>query len=268
MTDLDDHATETPLVGGRSIVARRGEAVFRQSAPWSATTLALLRHLELEGFEYSPRVVGSGFDEGGREVLTYIAGESVHPFPWNEDALRLLGEMLGKLHLASASFVPPIDAVWRPWFGRTLGQPGVIGHCDTGAWNIIARDGLPVALIDWEQAGPVDPMTELAQACWLNALLFDDDLGEALGLGSVEARGRQVRLLLDGYRLPRSQRAGLVDLIRDFAILSAANEAIEARVTAQTTDAAALWGVTWRARSAGWIVRHRDTLDRLVTARF
>jgi len=31
-----------------------------------------------------------------------------------------------------------------------------------------------VALIDGELAGPVDPLVELAQACWLNAKLDDD----------------------------------------------------------------------------------------------
>ena len=178
----------------------------------------------------------------------------------------MLGAMLRKLHVATASFVPPADALWRPWFGRGIGRPSVIGHCDTGAWNIIARAGLPVALIDWEAAGPVDPMVELAQACWLNALLFDDDLGEALGLGSVEARGRQVRLLLDGYELPAKDRAGFVGRMRDFAVACAANEAAEAKVTPETTDATALWAITWRTRSAAWLVKHHDTLERIVTA--
>ncbi len=267
MTEQDDPAYEMSLVGGRSTVTRRGDTVFRQPAPWSATTIALLRHLEREGFEHAPRVIGEGFDDHGREMLTYVEGESIHPYPWDDDALPVLGKMLKKLHIASASFVPLADAQWRPWFGRELGQPSVIGHCDTGAWNIIAREGLPVAFIDWEEAGPVDPIIELAQACWLNGLLFDDDLAETLGLGSVEARGRQIKILLDGYGLAVSRRAGFVGLIRDFAILSAANEAIEAKVTPETTEAAALWGVTWRTRSAGWLVRHHDTLERIVTAR-
>jgi aminoglycoside phosphotransferase (APT) family kinase protein len=175
--------------------------------------------------------------------------------------------MLKKLHLAAASFEPPTGAVWRPWFGRTLGQPSVIGHCDTGAWNIIARDRTPVAFIDWEEAGPVDPMIELAQTCWLNALLFDDDLAETLGLASMEARGRQIRMLLDGYELPASRRVGFVGLIRDFAILNAANEIIQGNVAAETTDAAAVLGaVAWRTRSAGWLVKHHDTLERVLTA--
>lgn len=267
MTERNDPAIEIPLVGGRSSVTRLGTVIFRQAAPWSATTVALLQHLEREGFEHAPRVIGNGFDDQGREMLTYIEGESIHPNPWDDSALPVLGEMLKKLHIASASFVPPESAVWRPWFGRELGQPSVIGHCDTGTWNIISRNRSPIAFIDWEEAGPVDPIVELAQACWLNALLFDDDLAEALGLGSVEARGHQMRMLLDGYELSRSRRAGIVDLVRDFAILSAANEAIEAKVTPETTDPAALWGVTWRARSAGWLVKHHDILQRIISAR-
>jgi hypothetical protein len=258
---------EITLVGGRSTVTKFGEVVFRQPAPWSATTIALLRHLEMVDFPHAPRIIGDGFDAEGREMLTYVEGESVHPYSWDDRALPVLGQMLRKLHAATASFVPPADAVWRPWFGRDLGQPSVFGHCDTGAWNIISRDGLPVALIDWEEAGPVDPMIELAQACWLNALLFDDDLGETLRLGSVEARGRQVRMLLDGYGLPAANRAGFVGLMRDFAILSAANEARDAKITPETTDPTPLWGVTWRTRSAAWLVKHHDTLRGIVSAR-
>lgn len=258
---------EETLVGGRSTVSRRGQVVFRASAPWSATTIALLRHLEAEGFAHAPRVVGSGFDAQGREMLSFVEGQSIHPYPWQDDALPLLGKMLRQLHLATAGFVPPQDAPWRPWFGRSLGEPTAIGHCDTGAWNIIARNRMPIALIDWEAAGPVDPVIELAQAAWLNALLFDDDLAESLGLGSAEARGRQVALLLDGYRLPYAQRVGFVDRMRDFALLDAANEAIEAGVGPQTTDAASLWAITWRTRSAAWITRHKETLNRAVLAR-
>ena len=255
---------EEVLAGGRSAVTRQGDVVFRGSGPRSATTMALLRHLEREGFDHAPRVLGSGFDDKGRETLSFVAGESPHPYAWDDDALPMLGQMLRQLHAASESFVPGDNAIWRPWFGREMGQPSVIGHCDTGAWNIIAQAGRPVALIDWEAAGPVDPLIELAQACWLNALLFDDDLAETLGLESVDARARQVRLLLDGYALPRAQRHGFVGLMRDFAIACAANEAIEAGITPDSVDPTPLWAVTWRVRSAGWLVRHHDAIERVI----
>lgn len=257
-------AAEISLVGGRSTVTRLGKVVFRQPAPWSRTTVCLLRHLEAEGFAYAPRVVGDGFDAQGREMLTFVEGESPHPYPWIDDALPMVGAILRDLHRATATFVPPMDATWRPWFGRKLGRASTIGHCDTGAWNIIAQQGMPVALIDWEEAGPVDPIVEVAQACWLNALLFDDDLAEKLGLGSVEARGRQVRMLLDGYELPRIKRVGFMGMVRDFAVLNAANE-ISSNLARRDTDPAGLLeAVIWRARSAGWLVKHHDTLDRIV----
>lgn len=261
-----DTSAEISLVGGRSTVTRLGEVVFREPGPWSPTIMALLRHLEREGFEHAPRIVGTGFDDRGREMLTFVEGESPHPYPWTDDALPRLGTILRKLHETTRTFTPPTDARWRPWFGRDLGEPGAIGHCDTGAWNIIAGDGLPLALIDWEQAGPVDPLVELAQACWLNGLLFDDDLAEKLGLGSVEARGRQVKLLLDGYELPASQRIGFMGRVRDFAVLNAANEIVEGLAPPEKGASELLEAVIWRARSAAWLVKHHDTLDRIVSA--
>jgi aminoglycoside phosphotransferase (APT) family kinase protein len=44
----------------------------------------------------------------------------------------------------------------------------------------------PVAFINWETAGPVDPLVELAQLTWLNAKLHDDILA-ATGSRSADA---------------------------------------------------------------------------------
>jgi hypothetical protein len=135
-----------------------------------------------------------GFDDTGRETLTFVAGASPHPGPWPEGSHFLLGQMLAEFHDLTRRFKPPPNAIWRDWFGRTLGDSvRLIGHCDLGDWNILAQSGSPIAFIDWEQAGPVDPMVELAQLCWLNAHLFDDDLEERLGLATAEIRARHFR---------------------------------------------------------------------------
>jgi hypothetical protein len=87
--------------------------------------------------------------------------------PWTPAVHALLRHLEGAgfaaaLHRATGSFRPPPDAEWFPWHGRDLGSAvKVFGHCDVAPWNIVARDGLPVALIDWETAGPVDPLVEL-----------------------------------------------------------------------------------------------------------
>ena len=249
--------------GGRTPVSRRGDVVPRKAGPWSSTVVALLRHLEHVGFANAPRVVGSGFDDQGRETLGFIEGDFVHPCPWPDEALPIIGTMLRRLHEATASFVVPMEAVWQPWFGRSLGRsPTVIGHCDTGPWNIVAVGGLPAALIDWEAAGPVDPTFELAQACSLNAQLHDDDIAEKVGLASPEHRAKHVRLLLDGYGMASAERAGFVDKMMEFAIHDAADQAIQAGVAMDSRDDDLLWAIAWRTRSGRWMLRNRAILER------
>ena len=65
-------------------------------------------------------------------------------------------------------------------------------------WNLLARDDAGMALIDWETAGPVDPLVELAQACWLNAQLHDDDVAAVNGLAAPAERAGHARLIADG----------------------------------------------------------------------
>lgn len=247
--------------GSRSAVFRRGQTVVRESGPWAKTVHGLLRHLEDTGFTGSPRVVGSGFDPDGRETLSYIEGEIIHPGPWSLEGAAAVGTLIKDLHQATSTFKAPKEALWPPWFGRELGGPDrVISHCDFAPWNVIARDGLPVALIDWEYAGPVDPVIELAQACWLNVGLHSDDVAERNGFPSVEVRARQLRAMVDAYELPRTQRAGFIDLMIEFVVHDTAEQANEAGVTPDTTDSEALWGLAWRARAAAWLYRNRKTL--------
>jgi len=263
MADMNTSDEEAALSGGgRTAVYRRGQIVVRETGPWSATVHTLLRHLEEVGFAGSPRVVGSGFDEGARETLTYIEGESGHLGPWTLDGVSAVGHLLRDLHTATASYRPPSDAIWRPWFGRVLGAPPhIIGHCDVAPWNIVERAGIPIALIDWEVAGPVDPLVELAQACWLNAKLHSDDVAELERLPPLADRARQLRAMVDAYGLTAAQRHGFVERIIEFVVYDTAEQADEAGVTRDTTDPTALWGLTWRSRIAAWLLRHRRVLE-------
>jgi hypothetical protein len=253
--------------GGRSVVHRRGDVVIRDAAPWTPAVHALLRHLEDAGFAAAPRLVGSGLDTDGREVLTFIDGEFTQPGPWSLDGAAAVGRMLRDLHRATRSFRPPPDAQWFPWHGRDLGSAvKVFGHCDAAPWNIVARDGLPVALIDWETAGPVDPLVELAQLAWLNAKLHDDLVARLERLPPLADRARQLAAIVDAYGLTARQRRGFLNQIIEFAICDTAAEADDAAVSPETTaHPAAPWAMAWRARSAAWMIRHRRTLEAALT---
>ena len=126
----------------------------------------------------------------------------------------------------------------------------------------MARDSLPYALIDWEAAGPVDPEYELAQMCWLNAQLHDDDVAARQGLPSLETRARHLRLIVDGYELPRPKRVRFLDKMIEFAIQDAAAEAAE--VTPETQRPDALWAVAWRTRSAAWMLQNRSAFEAVL----
>jgi hypothetical protein len=260
--DAADHE-ERMSGGGRTDVARRGDVVHRAAGPWSVTVLHLLRHLQILGFAGAPRVIGDGFDERGRETVSFVAGWTAHPRAWPPDRLPEIGALLRELHEATRSYVPPADATWRPWFGRHLGSGRpIVGHCDVAPWNLLAQDNGGMALIDWETAGPVDPLVELAQTCWLNAQLHDDDIAALNGLAAAAERASHLRLIVDGYRLPAADRYRLVDLMIEVAIQDAADQARQAGVTPTSTDPEPLWGITWRTRSAAWMLTHRRTLER------
>ena len=120
----------------------------------------------------------------------------------------------------------------------------------------------PVAFIDWETAGPVDPLVELAQLAWLNAKLHDDIIAEREHLPPLAERARQLAAIVDAYGLTARQRRGFVNQIIEFAICDTAGEADEAGVIPETTAGpVALWAMAWRARSAAWMIRNRRILE-------
>jgi hypothetical protein len=264
--------SETPLAGGwQTEVTRDGDIVRRSAKPQSATVISLLQHLATVGFDAAPRPIGSGFGPDGREQLTFVEGESPQPSPWSDDAVHGVGQLLRELHEATATFVPPPDAVWSTWFARGMaGALPVIGHGDLGPWNILAVDATPVAFIDWDNAGPVDAVVELAQIAWLNAQLHDDDVGALNNLASPTDRARQLAVIVDGYRLERADRAGFVDTMIEFALRSARQEALDANIGPETPSPGAdayplLWAVSWRARAAAWMLDHRALLGRAIS---
>ena len=162
-------ATEQRLDGGNAGGAVRvGDTVRRVAGPWTPTVHALLAHLASQDFAGSPRPLG--LDERGREVLTFLPGETVGstlPWPgWAHDAGTLVqvARWLRGYHDAVADFVPPAGARWRmagDW------APGlVIGHNDAAPYNAVWRDGRLAGFIDWDMAGPVSPDWDLAYAAF------------------------------------------------------------------------------------------------------
>ncbi len=172
---------------------------------------AVLRHLEDAGFDGAPRA--RGFDDQGRERLTFLPGQTLgetdaadtedqqrRPWPdWlrSGDALRQVGAWLRTLHDATATFRPAADAVWftgRPW------QPGLlIAHLDASPWNAVWADGALVGFIDWETASPSRREDDLAFSALTWVPLLTAEIAEEAGFGDAADRHRRFHLLLDAY---------------------------------------------------------------------
>ena len=192
--------------GNVSAVVRVGATVRRVPGPWTRTIHALLRHLERVGFPGAPRAVG--FDEQGREVLTFVAGET-HPSPlvsFGSDAgLAAVARLLRRYHDATTTFVAPHDATWRFQIGAPA-TGDVVCHNDIAPWNTVVADGRPSAFIDWDFAAPGPRSWDIAHALWRFVPLYDDEQ-----FGTPTEQARRMRLFCDAYGL--EDRRGLLDLI-------------------------------------------------------
>jgi hypothetical protein len=211
---------EIPLVPERffpdassRVRVRVGQTVRRTSYAWSPAVLDLLQHLEREGFAGAPRALG--FDDQGREVLTYIEGEVGRgeefipdqggrfglrrpDYVWRDDVLVHLGALIRAYHDAAATF---------PWAGREwcfdARQPvETICHNELFPQNTVFQAGVPVALIDWDTAAPGPRAWDLGAVAWRWVPFWRDEKCRAHGLPTgIAEKARRFRLLLDAYGL-------------------------------------------------------------------
>jgi Phosphotransferase enzyme family len=207
--------TEQPLAGGMyddGRVVRVGATVRRPIRGSSDAVQALLVHLERIGFDAAPRFLG--IDDQGREILTYIDGDvPLPPYPpWamTDRAIGGLGRLLRRYHDASASFDASGITGWSTDWSDPGGGP-LVCHNDLFPENVVFRDGLPVALIDFGEASPGHPTWDLAIAAevWAPLSAPAGRLGHQRGLDAV----RRVGLLARAYGVEPSRAQELVEAL-------------------------------------------------------
>ncbi len=211
---MPEHAeAEVPLVGGtanRGQVVRIGDTVRRPMRPTSPATHALLRHLADVGFAGAPKFLG--LDAQGREILSYVPGTAITPPypPWalTDEALVSVAELLRDYHRSLSSF----DATPYTW-PRSAPAPfagELVSHNDVNLDNVVFRDGVAVALIDFDLASPGSRVWDVACAARLWAPLRPEQYIDDPRRGRAI---RRFRLFADVYGLHDSDREALVPAI-------------------------------------------------------
>jgi aminoglycoside phosphotransferase (APT) family kinase protein len=155
---------EEVLTGGHmNTVVRVGDTVRRVAGAWTPTVHRLLRHARESGVGWAP--VPLGYDDAGREVLSFISGDVAHEMPhwaWSEVALTDVARALRQWHDATSGF-DRVGAVW----GLDAHEPGeVICHNDFAPYNCVFRDGRFAGAIDFDLCSPGPRLWDIAYTAY------------------------------------------------------------------------------------------------------
>lgn len=231
----DGGMTEQALVGGMDPgrgVVRIGDTVRRPGMRAGARELLL--HLEQVGFAGAPRYLGT--DDQDRHVVSWVDGDvPVPPYPdWamTERALISFGGLIREYHDAVGSF-SPVASDWSTEWSDPGGGP-VVCHNDLFPENVVFRDGVVVALIDFDMAGPGRPLWDLAIAAeeWAPLHAPGARAGSREGLDAIHRIG----LLAAAYGLAADRADELLDIVVEEKTHSTAN------VLAQAAAGDPVWG--------------------------
>jgi Ser/Thr protein kinase RdoA (MazF antagonist) len=217
---------EVPLAGGtHGPVTRIGDTVRREARASTPAVHALLRHLERSGFDGAPKALG--FDERGREILSFIPGDVVgqrgaEPAPaYVRDVATLIdvGRLLRRFHDATVGFTPPSNFQWEFQVGAPR-DGDVVCHNDIGPWNIVFVEGRARAFIDFDTAAPAPREWDIAYALYRFVPFVPDKVCTLVGWGEPPDRPARTRAFCDAYGLP-DRRAILDVMIRRIEVLIA-----------------------------------------------
>jgi len=240
-------------------VVRVGPHVLRPSSPHSGSIHAFLRAVRRAGFEGASLPVG--IDEDGRERLVFIDGEvPVPPYPdWSQSdtALASIARLLRGLHDAARGFDPQ-GLTWDDGLADPAGGT-LVCHNDVELSNVVFRDGVAVAVLDFEFAAPGRPVYDLAQLARL-CVPIDDDFDQArLGWRHAD-RPVRLRLVADAYGLDRDGRAELLAAMDDAIdrIEAAARRGIDAGDPNSVAMLKMTGGMEKYDRRRHWWADHHD----------
>jgi hypothetical protein len=192
-----DSEREIVLAGGNlTKVVRIGDTVRRESGPWTPSIHRLLRHLLDRGFALAPEPLG--LDEMGREILTFIPGETLTKsrwpqWVWSDDLLREAVAALADYHRKVADFRP--TRVESRLGTVRLHSDQIVCHNDFAPYNCVFRERHLVGLIDWDVVCAGDRTWDLAFFAWRWVPLYPPS--PDLSWRSIAVCGRRLRQIVD-----------------------------------------------------------------------
>jgi Phosphotransferase enzyme family len=202
-----------------------------------------------------------GIEEDGRERLVFIDGEvPVPPYPaWSQSdtALVSIARLLRGLHDTARGF----DAQGLTWEDGLADPAGgtLVCHNDVCPENVVFRDGIAVALLDFEFAAPGRPVYDLAHLARL-CVPIEDDFDQARLAWRPADRPARLRLVADAYGLDGDGRGELLPAMND--AIDRLEAAVRRSVATGDPASVELWNRTDGSerydRRRRWWIDHHD----------
>jgi hypothetical protein len=156
--------TVVPLSGGNmNTVVRSGDVVLRKAGPQTPTIHRLLSYVRTRGLLWVPEPLG--YDEQGREMLSFIPGDVPHEMPewvWSDLVLTDVARALREWHDATVGF----DHDGAVWDLPARSPPEVVCHTDFAPYNCVFRAGRFAGAIDFDLSAPGPRVWDLAYTAY------------------------------------------------------------------------------------------------------
>jgi aminoglycoside phosphotransferase (APT) family kinase protein len=167
------------------------------------------------------------------------------------------------LHDAAGSF-DPRGFTWNDALADPVGGT-LVCHNDVEPSNVVFRDGIAVALLDFEFAAPGRPVYDLAQLARLCVPIEDDVDQVRLGWRPADQPAR-LRLVSDAYGLDRDGRGALLDAMDD--AMARIEAAVRHSIEAGDPDAVTTLNSTggrekYDRRRRWWLSHHAEFVAAL-----
>ncbi|GAA4978004.1 hypothetical protein GCM10023317_00030 [Actinopolymorpha pittospori] len=236
-----DAVNEQPLAGGHLTdeLVRIGSTVRRTRGPHSPFVEELLGYLESVGYPYAPRY--RGVDEAGRDIFTYIPGNtSDHPRQRAPDASKLGARMLRQLHDVTTGHALAAGAK-------------CVTHGDAGDNNTLFRNGCPIAFIDWDFAGPGRRIDDVAYMAWSWSIYPVEQV-------PIPYQAEQVRDVRDGYGYPWADELVHAMVHQQTVLINEESAHLANLALPAARRDQALHAIEWATASRDTVNRHIDVL--------